>query len=99
MFNIRLNATPTLRDETLNIRLENRELNKFDCRINIEVETSDGSVKTIYESGTISPGQYIEFASIEKDVEGSFLNARVHYFIILQDTVIDEKYVKLSIIQ
>lgn len=94
IFNIRFNATPTLRDGTLNIRLENRELNKFDCQINIEVETSDGSVKTIYESGTISPGQYIEFASIEKDVEGSFLNARVHYFIILQDTVIDEKYVR-----
>lgn len=77
-FNIKVNATPIIKEGSMNIRVENSARNLYDCYVEVEMEQS-GTSEMIYKSPLIQPEQSLEYATIEADYPPGVYDGRARF--------------------
>ena len=98
-FNIKVNATPTLQNHMMNLRIENPKKNRYACQVEV-VAVLDNAEKTIYLSPKINPGQALEYCTVEDVLSPGNYAATAKYTIYELDSenVIGRSNVELNLI-
>lgn len=80
-FNVKINMTPVIEKNKMNIRIENSIRNKLDCYVIISV-LNNGIKENIYKSAVIKPNQYLEYATIDTKLKAGNYKGEASYVIL-----------------
>lgn len=83
-FNIKINATPIIKDGSMNIRIENSDRNIYDCMVTVGMMLGDTS-EIIYTSPLISPDQALEYATIGEDYPSGVYDGKANFKFFADD--------------
>lgn len=84
-YNIKLNVTPTLENNRLNLRIENPKRNEYACKVSMIVKVNDDE-QVFYTSPLIKPDESLEYCTIDKSLLSGRYYAYAQYTLFKPDT-------------
>lgn len=83
-FNIKINATPIVKNGSMNLRVENSERNLYNCTVEVEMEYGE-STEIIYKSPLINPNQALEYATVAGDFIPGVYEGKANFKFLTDD--------------